>query len=241
MICDAHIHFFSPGFFAGLGADRSAITGLGWEFPDSTEALERAVDRRARQARRRKSRADGQPARRCRLGRNGRGAQPVAIRRLLHARPDAHGCDRLRQRALDEGLRTICLFPAMHRYALHDDRVAQRVRACGVAPRWNGRAGGGVCALRRAIDRHPQETRLAEPVRDALRQPARSPCARVEASGRADHHSALRRRHAARSVDARGLLSQRAPRHLELECVDQVHAGPDPRAGVQKRARCGRA
>ena len=28
------------------------------------------------------------------------------------------------QRALDEGLRTICLFPAMHRYALHDDRVA---------------------------------------------------------------------------------------------------------------------
>ena len=29
------------------------------------------------------------------------------------------------QRALDEGLRTICLFPAMHRYALHDDRVAR--------------------------------------------------------------------------------------------------------------------
>ncbi len=28
------------------------------------------------------------------------------------------------RRALDEGLRTICLFPAMHRYALHDERVA---------------------------------------------------------------------------------------------------------------------
>ena len=25
----------------------------------------------------------------------------------------------------DAGLRTICLFPAMHRYALHDDRVAR--------------------------------------------------------------------------------------------------------------------
>ena len=39
MICDSHIHFFSPGFFAGLGANRSAITALGWEFPESTEAL----------------------------------------------------------------------------------------------------------------------------------------------------------------------------------------------------------
>ena len=39
MICDSHIHFFSPGFFAGLGANRDAIIKLGWDFPDSTEAL----------------------------------------------------------------------------------------------------------------------------------------------------------------------------------------------------------
>ena len=39
MLCDAHIHFFSPGFFAGRGASRNAIAKLGWEFPDSTEAL----------------------------------------------------------------------------------------------------------------------------------------------------------------------------------------------------------
>ena len=39
MINDAHIHFFSPGFFAGLGANRGSITALGWDFPDSTEAL----------------------------------------------------------------------------------------------------------------------------------------------------------------------------------------------------------
>jgi predicted TIM-barrel fold metal-dependent hydrolase len=29
------------------------------------------------------------------------------------------------QRSLDEGLRTICLFPAMHRYALNEERVAR--------------------------------------------------------------------------------------------------------------------
>lgn len=41
MNCDTHIHFFSPGFFAGLGADRQTIANFGWEFPDSTESLGR--------------------------------------------------------------------------------------------------------------------------------------------------------------------------------------------------------
>ena len=33
MICDAHIHFFSPGFFAGLGTDRGEL--LVWRGGDS--------------------------------------------------------------------------------------------------------------------------------------------------------------------------------------------------------------
>ncbi len=41
-------------------------------------------------------------------------------------------------RALDEGLRTICLFPAMHRYALHDERVA-RLFELAAARGGNGR------------------------------------------------------------------------------------------------------
>ena len=41
-------------------------------------------------------------------------------------------------RALDEGLRTICLFPAMHRYYLHDERVARVFELAA------GRRGGTV-------------------------------------------------------------------------------------------------
>ena len=39
MLNDSHIHFFSPSFFAGLGATPTAIGSLGWEYPDTVEAL----------------------------------------------------------------------------------------------------------------------------------------------------------------------------------------------------------
>ena len=124
MICDSHIHFFSPGFFAALGADRSAITALGWEFPDSTEALSaRWIDELD-------TRGVGKAALMASLpGDADSVAKAVALNpsrfvgffMLDPTRSDAVDYAR---RALDEGLRTICLFPAMHRYALHDDRVA---------------------------------------------------------------------------------------------------------------------
>lgn len=123
MICDSHVHFFSPGFFAGLGASRSAITALGWEFPDSTEALaaqwvaaldQHGVDRAALMA---SLPGDADSV-----------AKAVALNpsrfvgffMLDPTRQDAIG---YAKRALDEGLRTICLFPAMHGYPLHDSRV----------------------------------------------------------------------------------------------------------------------
>lgn len=124
MICDSHIHFFSPGFFAALGADRSAITALGWEFPDSTEALSaRWIDELDKHG-------VGKAALMASLpGDAGSVAKAVALNpsrfvgffMLDPMRTDALDYAR---RALDEGLRTICLFPAMHRYALYDDRVA---------------------------------------------------------------------------------------------------------------------
>jgi len=124
MICDSHVHFFSPGFFAGLGADRAAITALGWEFPDSTEALSarwiaeldrHCVDKAALMA---SLPGDADSV-----------AKAVALnpsRFVGFFMLDPTRTDALdyAKRALDEGLRTICLFPAMHRYALHDDRVA---------------------------------------------------------------------------------------------------------------------
>jgi len=123
MICDSHVHFFSPGFFAGLGADRSAITALGWEFPDSTETLatqwvealdQHGVHRAALMA---SLPGDADSV-----------AKAVALNPsrfvgFFMLDPTRNDAIDYAKRALDEGLRTICLFPAMHGYPLHDSRV----------------------------------------------------------------------------------------------------------------------
>jgi predicted TIM-barrel fold metal-dependent hydrolase len=123
VINDCHVHFFSPSFFAGLGADRQAITNLGWEFPDSVEALgAKWVGELDKHGVQRASLIASLPG----------DADAVAL-------AVAHNPDRFvgffmldptrkdaidyAKRALDEGLRTICLFPAMHGYYLHDPRV----------------------------------------------------------------------------------------------------------------------
>ena len=125
MLCDAHIHFFSPGFFAGLGANRDAIAKLGWDFPDSTEALtvrwikELDANRVERAALMASLPGDADSV-----------AKAVALNpdRLIGyfmIDPTREDAIEYASRALDEGLRTICLFPAMHRYPLHDERVGQ--------------------------------------------------------------------------------------------------------------------
>jgi predicted TIM-barrel fold metal-dependent hydrolase len=125
MICDAHVHFFSPGFFAGLGANRETITGLGWDFPDSTEALtmqwlaeldKNGVERAALMA---SLPGDADSV-----------AKAVALNPsrfvgFFMLDPTREDAIDYAGRALDEGLRTICLFPAMHRYHLYDDRVGR--------------------------------------------------------------------------------------------------------------------
>ena len=125
MVNDAHIHFFSPGFFAGLGADQHRISGLGWEYPDSVEALaarwveeldKNGVDRAALIA----SLPGDVDAVAKAVAMNA--SRFVGFFMLDAAREDAIA---QAARALDEGLRSICLFPAMHRYALHDERVAR--------------------------------------------------------------------------------------------------------------------
>lgn len=138
MLCDAHIHFFSPGFFAGLGADRKAIAGLGWEHPDSVEAL----------AARWVQELDTHRVEKAALiaslpGDADSVAKAVALNPsrftgFFMLDPTREDAVAYTQRALDEGLRAICLFPAMHRYPLYDERVA---RVFDVAA---GRRGGTV-------------------------------------------------------------------------------------------------
>ena len=141
MINDAHIHFFSPGFFAGLGADKKAITALGWEYPESVEALaarwvgeldNHGVDRAALMA---SLPGDVDSVAKA-VALND--ARLVGFFMLDPTREDAIA---YAERALDEGLRTICLFPAMHRYALHDERVARVFELAA------GRRGGTVAPI----------------------------------------------------------------------------------------------
>jgi uncharacterized protein len=125
MICDSHIHFLSPGFFAGLGTDRETITSLGWEFPDSTEALTtRWIDELDKHRVERAALMASLP------GDADSVAKAVALNPtrfvgFFMLDPTREDAIEYAGRALDEGLRTICLFPAMHRYPLYDDRVAR--------------------------------------------------------------------------------------------------------------------
>ena len=125
MINDTHIHFFSPGFFEGLGADEKAVAALGWEYPESVEALaalwaaeldKNGVDRAALIA--------SLPGD---VDSVAKAVATNASRFVGFFMLDPQGDDAIAQaaHALDRGLRTICLFPAMHRYALHDERVAR--------------------------------------------------------------------------------------------------------------------
>jgi predicted TIM-barrel fold metal-dependent hydrolase len=125
MICDAHVHFFSPGFFAGLTAGRDAVTALGIEFPDSVEALadrwvaELDANRVARSALMASLPGDADSVAQA-VARHP--SRFVGFFMLDPTRDDAIACA---TRALDAGLQTICLFPAMHKYPLHDERVAR--------------------------------------------------------------------------------------------------------------------
>ncbi len=124
MLNDAHIHFFSPSFFAGLGADRNAIASLGWEQPQSVEELA------GRWVTELDTHGVGKAALMASLpGDADAVAKAVALNPsrfvgFFMLDPTREDAIAYAQRALDEGLRTICLFPAMHRYSLSDDRVA---------------------------------------------------------------------------------------------------------------------
>jgi predicted TIM-barrel fold metal-dependent hydrolase len=126
---DSHCHFFSPGFFAALGREaggpdgppRAIDAALGWEAPATDDAL---ADRWAAEL-------DRHDVGRAMLIASIPGDEASvshAVRRhpgrfvgafmFNPGSPDA--ADRLARAFGDPGLRTVCLFPAMHRVPLHD-------------------------------------------------------------------------------------------------------------------------
>jgi predicted TIM-barrel fold metal-dependent hydrolase len=187
MLADAHCHFLSDGLFQTLGAETGTLVDaatvlpekLGWDPPGDPEAL----------AARWVAEFDRHEVSRGMLIASVAGDEAsVAVAVKAHPSRVVGACvfnpatldARVRlDRALDSGLSTVCLFPAMHKYALDEryvdevfEAVARRRRAVfvhcgllsvgfrkklGVASQFDLRKGDplGVAAL--AV-RHPQAT-----------------------------------------------------------------------------------
>jgi len=124
-INDAHCHFFSTPFFGALGGD-AALAKLGWDAPGTAESLaDRWVDELDRH----------QVARAALIASAPGDAASVEAAVSVHrdrfvgffmvdpTQPDAA----VRASASIErgGLRAVCLFPAMHRFSIHDARVTR--------------------------------------------------------------------------------------------------------------------
>jgi predicted TIM-barrel fold metal-dependent hydrolase len=120
---DAHCHFFSTPFFAALGGD-AALAKLGWDAPGTAEAL---ADRWIAELDRHKV---GRAALIASVPGDAASVATAVSRHpdrfvgffmLDPTQPDA---EVTAAAALDAGaLRAVCLFPAMHRYAIQDARV----------------------------------------------------------------------------------------------------------------------
>jgi predicted TIM-barrel fold metal-dependent hydrolase len=132
---DAHCHFFSTPFFAALGGD-AALATLGWDPPGEAAALaDRWVAELDRHGVSRASLIASLP------GDEASVAAAVARhpRRFVGffmvdpTQPDA--APRAAAAVDDGGLRGICLFPAMHRFFIHDPRVRQIFDVAAARPR----------------------------------------------------------------------------------------------------------
>jgi predicted TIM-barrel fold metal-dependent hydrolase len=126
-VADAHVHFLSHRFFAGLNSP--GVADLGWDLPAEDPAA---------LARRWSEELDRQGVAQAALIASTPGdetsvlaaaaACPGRFFTYAMVNPAAEHA------AVADGLNAVCLFPAMHRYSLHDPR-AERIIAEAVAKR----------------------------------------------------------------------------------------------------------
>lgn len=130
VICDAHVHFFSSHFFSTLAAQKGigrevALSSIGWDAPGSPEQL----------ADRWRAELDAHGVSRCALIASVPGDEssvlgaiarhPTRFVGLSMFDPTAPDALERVEKALAAGLHGLCLFPAMQRYSLQDERVAR--------------------------------------------------------------------------------------------------------------------
>ncbi|HEY7473395.1 MAG TPA: amidohydrolase family protein [Vicinamibacterales bacterium] len=134
MLADAHCHFFSPGFFRALAADLNQPAAddedpagalprsLGWDAPGSDEEL---ADRWCAELDRHQvdramliASVPGDEASVAAAARR----HPDRVAGAFMFNPASDSRSRLEHAFIELGLRTVCLFPAMHRVPIDDDR-----------------------------------------------------------------------------------------------------------------------
>ena len=141
---DAHVHFFSDQFFAALGRQRppdsqqsaaEVVSVLGWNPPGTAEDLaDRWVQELDRNGVGRAALIASVPGDEASVGAAvaRHPSRFVGFFMLDPTAPDA--ASRAEQAIARRGLRTICLFPAMQRYSLHDPRVREIVQMAATHP-----------------------------------------------------------------------------------------------------------
>jgi predicted TIM-barrel fold metal-dependent hydrolase len=133
MFCDAHVHFFSPGFFNGLGRQMglsdgghaAVVSKAGWQDPESVERLaDRWVAELDRHGLSRAALIASLPKDESSVV-AAVARHPARFVGFFMLDPTQEDAPDRAGAALEAGLRGICLFPAMQRYALGDDRVSR--------------------------------------------------------------------------------------------------------------------
>jgi uncharacterized protein len=134
MVNDAHCHFFSTPFFAALGGD-AALAKLGWDAPGTAEALaDRWVAALDRHQVSRAVLIASIP------GDTASVAAAVARYRdrfvgFFMVDPTQPDAAVTASAAIDAGgLRAICLFPAMHRFSIQDERARRLFDVAAAQP-----------------------------------------------------------------------------------------------------------
>jgi predicted TIM-barrel fold metal-dependent hydrolase len=141
-VSDAHVHFLSPRFYDTLAAQKNAsiaadLSSLGIEAPDPNGGPQALASRWVAEL-------DKHGVQSATLIASIPGDESSVLAALqLHpdrffgyflvdpTQPDS--ASRVTS-ALDAGMRGVCFFPAMHRYAIYDDKVAQILEAVGKRP-----------------------------------------------------------------------------------------------------------
>jgi uncharacterized protein len=140
-ISDAHVHFFTTSFFNSLAKQKPGLDGdrvaesLGWETPPADPGALADVW---------VAEMDRHHVRRAALIGSAPGEEQ-AVAAAIARHPDRFygyflldptaGDARARvDEAFAAGLKGICLFPAMHRYSMHDDRVRPVLEAAAARP-----------------------------------------------------------------------------------------------------------